>query len=208
MSVSLSINASIRTDQGKGASRRLRHADQVPAIVYGADKDPMMLTLAANEINHAVEDEAFFTHILSLNCDGTAEKVIVKDLQRHPAKDHVMHVDFQRVDENHVLHVHTPLHFINEEKSPGVKAGGIISHLKTDVEIACLPKDLPEFIEVDLGSIEMGASLHLSEIVLPEGVTIPELALGEDHDLPVVNVIKPRGEKDAADEGESEEASE
>ncbi|MBF0264092.1 MAG: 50S ribosomal protein L25/general stress protein Ctc [Gammaproteobacteria bacterium] len=205
MSISLSINANIRTDNGKGASRRLRHADKVPGIVYGSNKDPMMLTLAANEINNAVEDEAFFTHILTLNCDGNAEKVIVKDLQRHPSKDNVMHVDFQRIDENHLLHVHTPLHFINEEKAPGVKAGGIISHLKTDIEIACLPKDLPEYIEVDLGSIDMGESLHLSQIVLPEGVSIPELALGEDHDLPIVNVIKPRGEKEASDEeGEAE----
>ena len=205
MSVSLSINAELRQDKGKGASRRLRHAEQVPAIVYGAGQDPKMLTLAANEINHAVEDEAFFTHILTLSCDGNDEKVIVKDLQRHPAKAQIMHVDFQRINENKALHVHVPLHFINEAKSKGVKAGGIVTHLLTDIEITCLPSQLPEYIEVDISALEVGDSIHLSDLTMPEGVTNFALTQGEDHDLSVCSISLPRGEKESkSEEGDAE----
>ncbi len=206
MSSNFTLAGQLKTEIGKGASRRLRHQGRIPAIMYGAGKDVTMLTLAHNEMIHAIEDEAFFSHILTVDLDGTKEKVILKDMHRHPAKDQIMHVDFQRIDENKALHVHVPLHFLNEDTAPGVKMGGIVSHLKTEVEVSCLPKDLPEFISVDIGALEINDSVHLSDIILPEGSTIIELTHGEEHDLPVASVTMPRGEKEveATDEESAE----
>lgn len=204
MSQDFNINAQIRTDNGKGASRRLRLQGRIPAIVYGAEKEPQMISLLHDEILHATEDEAFFAHILNLDVDGNKEKVIVKDLQRHPAKVQIMHIDFQRINESKALHVHVPLHFINEEKSKGVKAGGIVTHLLTEIEITCLPANLPEFIEVNIADLEVGGSIHLSDLAMPEGVTNFALTQGEDHDLSVCNISLPRGEKESKDEDSEE----
>jgi large subunit ribosomal protein L25 len=204
MSSDFTLVAQLKTDLGKGASRRLRHQGKVPGIMYGADKEPTMFTLAHNELKHATEDEAFFSHILTIDIDGTKDKVILKDMHRHPAKEQIMHIDLQRIDENKALHVHVPLHFINEASSPGVKMGGIVSHLKTDVEIACLPKDLPEFIEIDVAHLELNEAVHLSDLVVSDAITILELAHGEEHDLPIASVTMPRGEKEVEETTEAD----
>lgn len=202
MSATFTLTGELRTDTGKGASRRLRHSNRVPAIIYGTDKEPTMLTFHHNALVHACADEAFFSHILTINWDGNTEKVIIKDMQRHPAKLQIMHVDFQRIDESHALHVNVPLHFINEEISEGVKAGGIASHLMTELEISCLPADLPEYIEVDMAGLDIGDSVHLTDIVLPEGVSSVILMQNADHehDQPIASIHIPRGEKEVITE--------
>ena len=204
MSVGFEINANARSDTGKGASRRLRKTGLVPGIIYGSDKEPEMISVAHNVLIQQLENEAFYSHILTVNVNGAKQKVVLKDLQRHPAKPFVMHLDLLRVRDADKLKMNVPLHFINEETAPGVKAGGKVTHNVNDVEISCLPKDLPEFIEVDLGAMEIDEIIHLSQISLPEGVEIPQLALGEDHDLPVVAIHTARGE--SADDNEEGEA--
>ncbi|MET0010036.1 MAG: 50S ribosomal protein L25/general stress protein Ctc, partial [Candidatus Thiodiazotropha sp. 6PLUC4] len=164
MSASFEINAQLRSDNGKGASRRLRRAGLIPGIVYGAHKDPTPISLQHNEIVHSLENEGFYSNLLSLKIDGKEETVVLKDLQRHPAKPFLLHVDFQRVQADEKIRLHVPIHFINEATCPGVKSGGQASHVMTDMEISCLPKDLPEFIEIDLGNLELGAVLHASEV--------------------------------------------
>ena len=204
------LQASVRNDLGKGASRRLRRNDAlVPAIVYGGNKEPQSISIAARELNKALENEAFYSHVIKLSVDGKKEDVLLKALQRHPAKPMVMHADFLRVVAGHEVTVHVPLHFLNEDTCVGVKkSGGVISHTMTDVEVNCLPKDLPEFIEVDMAEVDLGDIVHLSSLKLPKGVSIPALAQGADHDLPVANVHAARvaveAEEDApaADEGE------
>lgn len=200
------VNAEVRTDKGKGASRRLRRLENlVPAIIYGGDKEPVSLTLKHNEIIKSLESEAFYSHILTINIAGKAESAILKDLQRHPARDEIMHADFLRVSKNQPINVHVPLHFTNEEACVGVKMeGGAISHQASDVEITCLPGDLPEFIEVDMSEVHIESIIHLSDLVLPKGVTVAALQHGEDHDLPVAAVHKPKGEKVVEDEAEEE----
>lgn len=206
MTTQFVIEAQRRDDKGKGASRRLRRAGQVPGIVYGADKEPTPLTLKQSELDKQLENEAFFSHILTVNLDGKSEQVVLKDMQRHPSKPIILHMDFQRVSSKEKLRMQVPLHFANEESSPAVKKGGLVSHNMTEVEITCLPKDLPEFIEVDLGALEMNQSVHLSDLKLPKGVELVELTHGADHDLPVVSVHLPRGAKEEeAEEGEGEE---
>ncbi len=205
MSATFTLAAELRTDTGKGASRRLRHANRIPAIIYGAGKEPAMITFRHDDVVHACADEAFFSHILTLEFDGKSEQVIIKDMQRHPAKLQIMHADFQRIDAAQKLHVNVPLHFINEEDCPGVKGGGIISHVITELEIACLPKDLPEYIEIDMANLDLNESVHLSEIQLPEGVN-SLAAVDEEHDQPVATVVLPRGE--TADEETVEDAAE
>lgn len=200
--VDFDINAQTRTDVGKGASRRLRHAGKVPAVMYGAGQDATSITLEHNEILHHLEHEAFYSHILSVKVDGNAQKAVLKDVQRHPSKPKIMHVDFQRVSDTDKIHMHVPLHFVGESKSPGVKAGGLVSHLMSSVDIVCMAKDLPEFIEVDVSSVEANGSIHLSEITLPSGVEIPSLAQGAAYDLPVVSIHPPKG--GAGDEAEGE----
>ena len=205
MAENFEVIAETRTDLGKGASRRLRHADKVPGVVYGSG-EPVSITISHNEMLKHVSNEAFFSHILDLQVDGKSEMVVVRDMQRHPAKQIIMHVDFMRVKKGVALHMNVPLHFINEDTCSGVKlGGGLISHLVTEIEIACLPKDLPEFIEVDVAELELGSTLQLSEITLPKGITSVALSHGEDHDMGVVTCSKPRG---SAEDEDAEEATE
>jgi large subunit ribosomal protein L25 len=203
MSISFEVKAQARDDMGKGASRRLRRAGLVPGIVYGAHKEPTMISLVHNDLIKHLEHEAFYSHILDLKLGSKSEQVVLKDLQRHPSKPFILHADFLRVSAKEKLRVHVPLHFINEDVAPGVKQGGMVSHTVTDVEVSCLPKDLPEFIEVDMSGVEIGQSIHLSELVLPKGVELPLLAQGADQDLMVVGIHAPRAAS-AAEEGEGE----
>jgi len=183
------LNAEARSDLGKGASRRLRRlASLVPAVVYGGDKAPESISMLAKEIAKLLENEAAYSHIIELNVGGTKQNVIIKALQRHPAKGHVLHADFVRVVAGQKLTAHVPVHFINE--AAAVKKGGEISHVVAEVEVSCLPKDLPEFIEVDLADAEIGSIIHLSNIKAPKGVEFVALAHGND--LAVANVHAPR----------------
>ena len=201
--VDFSLNANARNDLGKGASRRLRrNADLVPAIVYGGDKAPQNIALEARELKKALENEAFYSHVIKLSIDGKKEDVLLKALQRHPAKPVIMHADFLRVVAGHEVTVNVPLHFVNEDSCAGVKKGGVISHTMTEVEVHCLPKDLPEFIEVDMAAVELDQIVHLSALKLPKGVAITALAQGADHNLPVANVHAARVAADAPAEGE------
>ncbi|MDP4489716.1 50S ribosomal protein L25/general stress protein Ctc [Pseudoalteromonas piscicida] len=184
------LDAEVRSDLGTGASRRLRRADKVPAILYGAGKDAVSLTLDHNKVLKAQEDEGFYTHILTLNIGGESVEAILKDMQRHPYKPKITHLDFQRVDASQKLHTKVPVHFINEEKA--TKGGNTIVHQLTEIEITCLPARLPEFIEVDVATLAVGATLHLSDIKLPAGVVSVELAKGADHDQAVVSVNAPK----------------
>jgi large subunit ribosomal protein L25 len=198
------LNARVRTDKGKGASRRLRRiADEVPAIVYGGDAEPLAIALAHRDLDRALDNEAFYSHIIALQVDGKAQDVILKDLQRHPAKPMIMHADFLRVSKTHKLTTRVPLHFVNEEACIGVKQqGGMIQHNLVDLEVQCLPADLPEYIEVDMAAIELGQILHISDLRLPVGVESVALAHGVDHDLPVVAINKPKGRVEEGDEGD------
>lgn len=183
--MTIQFNANKREQQGTSASRRLRRAGSVPAIVYGGEQAPLQVLLDHNEIYHALRHEAFHSSVLSMNLDGAVQSVILKDAQWHPYKQQVLHLDFQRVDATHKIHVKVPLHFINAEISPGVKLeGGMVSHPYTELEVECLPGDLPEFIEVDLKDLKGGASIHVSHLNLPQGVK--PLTHGED---PVVVTI-------------------
>lgn len=183
MSVNFDVIAQPRTEAGKGASRRLRRAGLVPAIVYGAHRDPEMVTISHNELIKHLEHEAFYSHVLDLQVGAETTKVVLKDMQRHPAKPFVLHVDFMRVSQDEKLRMVVPIHFLNEDKCKGIKIGGQASHNITEVEIVCLPKDLPEFIGVDISEMEIGAILHLSELPLPAGVA---LAHSPDPDEPVI----------------------
>ena len=198
MSVSFDVNAQPREATGKGASRRLRRQGLVPAIVYGAHQDPEMVSISHNELIKHLEHEAFYSHVLDLNLDGQVTKVVLKDMQRHPAKPFVLHVDFLRVSQDEKLRMTVPLHFINEAKCKGIKLGGQASHHLTEVEIVCLPKDLPEFIGVDIADLDIGGIIHLSEIPLPEGVA---LAHAPDPDEPVVVIHGARSGGDEDEEG-------
>ena len=202
MSTDFTLHAKGREDTGKGASRRLRRlAGEIPAIVYGGKKAAAQISLAHKDVAKALENEAFYSHIISLDVDGTSEDVIIKDIQRHPAKAVVMHMDFFRVSKTTKLQTRAPLHFINEEECVGVKlGGGLIARSMTDIEISCLPKDLPEYIEVDMAEVELGQTVHLSDIKLPKGVESVALGHGEDHDLPVAAVNKPKAVEEISDE--------
>lgn len=188
MSTGFELTAVSRSDLGKGATRRLRKQNKVPAVVYGTGSEPVSITLEHNELMHSTENEAFFSHILSLSIDGKKEKVIIKDLQRHPSRPILMHADFLRINMKEKLKVHVPLHFLGEDVAPGSKQGGVVTHDHVELEVECLPKDLPEFIEVDLSGLDIGDSLHLSDIVLPKGLSIVALAQGEEHDLQVAAI--------------------
>ena len=208
--VDFTLNANVREDLGKGASRRLRrNADLVPAIVYGGNKEPQSISIAARELNKALENDAFYSSIIGLSIDGKVEEVLIKALQRHPAKPRVLHADFQRIVAGQKVTVHVQLHFTNEDTCVGVKQeGGMVFRNLPEVEVSCLPKDLPDFIEVDLLNLKLGESLHLTDLKLPEGVEIPSLALGEDHNLPVVTIMAQRTAAADEDEGAAEEGGE
>jgi large subunit ribosomal protein L25 len=199
MSEQIQINAELRQDVGKGASRRLRRAGaSIPGIIYGGDKQPVNITLNVNQLGKAMQNEAFYSQVLNVVIGDTAEPAIVRDLQRHPASEKVLHVDFLRVQADHLLQVRVPIHFVNEDKCVGVRqGGGSIEHNLNDVEVACLPANLPEFVAVDLTDLNVGQTIHLSDLVLPEGVTVVALALGSDHDQSVVSVRAPRGSAEA-----------
>ena len=198
------LEAEVRTDLGKGASRRLRHANKVPAILYGEGKEPVSLTLAHNKVWRAQQEEAFYSHVLTLNVDGKPVECLIKDMQRHPFKNLVMHLDFLRVDATHAVHTNVPVHFINEEAV--AKKGASVAHHVSEIAISCLPGKLPEFIEVDVANLEVGQTLHLSDVKLPEGVTSDELAKGAEHDLAVVTANAPKGKADDEAEEEATEA--
>ncbi len=197
------LNAVVRSDKGKGASRRLRRLEgTTPAIVYGLGKEPVAITVEQRELFKKLENEAFFTHILDLNIEGADnEQVILKDLQRHPFKEVILHADFQRVDESCKVTVHVPVHFLNEGECKGVKTqGGVIQHQKAEVEVRALPSQLPTAINVDMTKVEKGQTIHLSDLKLPAGAEIVELTKGADHDAAVVTVNAPKGA--AAEEAE------
>ena len=194
------LEAEVRTDLGKGASRRLRHANKVPAILYGEGQDPVSLTLEHKEVYRAQQEEAFYSHVLTLQINGESVECLIKDMQRHPFKNLVMHLDFLRIDATHPVHTNAPLHFINEEAV--IKQGATVAHHINELAISCLPADLPEFIEVDLAALEVGQTIHLSDIVLPKGVTCDELEKGESHDQAVATANAPKGAADDAEEAE------
>jgi large subunit ribosomal protein L25 len=198
----MEIKAFKRDGQGSGASRRLRHAGRVPGIVYGADKAPQAIALDHKELALSLRHEAFHSSVLSLDLEGAKESVLLKDVQVHPYKRQILHVDFQRVDATHKIHTKVPLHFINAEACPGVKLeGGVVSHVMTELDITCLPAALPEFIEVDCKDLAVGHSLHVSHLKLPAGVESVLLHRGED---PTVATIL--GAKAEPTEGEGEAA--
>ena len=201
------IKATARKVEGKGASRRLRHASSIPAIVYGGKGEPMPIQLDQEKIWVASQNEWFYASILSLDIDGKVESVLLRDMQRHPFKQIIMHMDFQRVSANQPIKVAVPLHFINEDTSPAGKASDVVvTHELNEVQITCLPKDLPEFIEVDLAELKLGEMVHLSEVKLPKGVEIPELKLGKEHDVAVV--IARAGRVEIEEEVETPEVAE
>jgi len=212
MSTDFTLHATSREDTGKGASRRLRRLAQViPAIVYGGTKKPAQISLVHKDVLKSLENEAFYSHILSLEIDGKGEDVIIKDIQRHPAKPQILHMDFLRVSKSKPLHTKVPLHFINEESCAGVKTdGGLIAHTMTELDITCLPANLPEYIEVDMLDVRLGDTVHISDIKLPKGVESVALSHGQDHDLPIASVQKTRASSDAdsAETEAGEEASE
>ncbi len=201
------INAELRDETGKGASRRLRHEGKIPAILYGNDKKSQSLTLDHDEIIHNLENDSFYSQILSLIANGKKQRAILRDIQRHPFKPKIMHMDFQRINSKVKLTTSIPFHFINDDTCVGYKAGGIISHQINELEITCFPSDLPEFIEVDIAALDIGDSFYLSEITLPEGVEsllltqIAEVEEGEEsHDQPVVSVVPPAAKEEEPEE--------
>lgn len=201
------INAELRDDLGKGASRRLRRENKVPGIIYGAGRDPRAVSIEHHKALRYIEDESFFTSILELKAaDGKRQKVVLRDMQRHPSKPVIMHMDFQRVADNVELHMHIPLHFMNEEKSAAAKTSGIIvSHQLTEVEVSCLPDDLPEFIEVDLAKFKPGDMLRLSDIKLPKGVKLTAFTHGHDEEYDTVVVSTTHVHSDATSDEEAAE---
>lgn len=183
------LTAEPRSEYGKSASRRMRKMGKIPAVIYGGGEDPVSVTFEHDTLMHNLANEAFYSHILTVDVSGNPQKVILRELQRHPYRPTVLHMDLLRVREDTAINVHVPLHFINEDSCHGVKLeGGAISHNLSEIEITCLPKDLPEFIEVDVKDLKLNEAIHLSGITVPEGVTIVELSYGEGHDHPVVSV--------------------
>ena len=207
MSDAFIVVAEVRADAGKGASRRLRRLEgKIPAVIYGGDQPAQSLTLIRKDFEHMLENEACFSSILEVKVGDNTHNAIIKDIQRHPAKGFPMHADFLRVRMDQAIKVNVPLHFINEEQCAGVKlGGGMIQKQATDIEVQCLPKDLPEYLEVDMLAVELGQIVHLSDISLPEGVISTALELGEDHDLAIASVIAPRGAKEASDDEDAAE---
>ena len=204
--MSFELIAQKRTLQGSGASRRLRHANNVPGIIYGGTAAPIMIELDHNTLLLSLRKEAFHASVLTVNVDGKAETVLLRDSQMHAYKPLVLHVDFQRVDTTHAIHQKVPLHFINAEIAPGVKlAGGNVSPAMNEIEVTCLPQDLPAFIEVDLQELQAGQTLHVSQLVFPQGVK-PVLHGGEDPMVVSISVVKGASEAAEGAEGEAEPA--
>ena len=211
--MSITVNAVVREDQGKGASRRLRKEEKVPSIIYGGKKEPQMVTLSIHEITHLLEDENTFTSVLDLVVGESTDSVVLKDIQRHPAKNTITHVDFLRVDAKQTLVTTTPLHFVGVEENEALRLGNMLNQFVVSIEISCLPKDLPHGIDVDVSSLEVGDHLSLTDLVLPEGVVINALQHEdvEAHDQTVCSVSEPKvveEEEEIIEDGESEEGGE
>ena len=195
----IEISANSRKLHGTGANRRLRSQGRLPGVIYGGSSDAQSIELDHKDLYYKLKTEAFHASILSISVDGKKEQVLLRDVQMHPFKQQVLHIDFQRVRQDQKIYVKVPLHFINADIAPGVKlSGGMISHVATEIEISCLPKDLPEFITVDLSAMTAGSTLHFSDLTLPENVEIPALLKGDN--LPVATLIAKRGE--AGESGE------
>ncbi|MCF7969601.1 MAG: 50S ribosomal protein L25/general stress protein Ctc [Methylococcaceae bacterium] len=207
MSSVFEFNAVNRVAAGTSSAKASRRNGNIPAVVYGGNGEPELIELNHNEVVKSLVNEAVYSHILQLNIGGKVENAILKDMQRHPAKTQILHMDFMRVVMGEKLKINVPLHFVNEELSPGVKEGGVVMHSMIDIEIECLPRNIPEYIEVDLTGLEIGDSIHMSQLALVDGLEIVALTHGEDHDLPVVQVMKSRAGSDdaAADDGEATE---
>ncbi len=187
----IEVIATKRELQGTGASRRLRHAGKVPGIVYGGKTAPVQIQLDHNALYHALRKEAFHASVLTLNVDGAKEPVLLRDSQWHPYRQQVLHVDFQRVEQDHVIHVKVPLHFLNAEVAPGVKTGGgKPHHIVTELDVQCLPGSLPEFIEVDMGALEVGHSIHANDLALPKGVELVAHVKAENPAVASINAPK------------------
>ena len=202
------VVAERRSALGTNASRRLRRTGMVPAILYGGGKDSMPLAIEENRIRKQIENEAFASHVLTVKAGEEEAQAVLKSVHRDPATERVLHMDFQRISATSEIHMHVPLHFVNEESCIGKKAGGIVTHLLVEVEVGCLPKDLPEYLEVDMTALDVGDSVHLSELALPEGVHIMALAHNPDNDQPVVSVQHPQKlevEETAGEEGFEED---
>ena len=209
----IEINAKERKSKGTGASRRLRHEGSTPGILYGGVKDSISLEIDTKELFMQFRHEAFHASILTINLEGKKESVILRDFQMHPVRNNIQHIDFQRINENEKINVKVPFHFVNEDTAPGVKIeGGLVSHIMTEIDISCLPKDLPQYIEVDLGELAMGESIHLSEITVPEGVELTSLT--DENDPAITSISKPKVVveeeivTEASEEGEEVEGSE
>jgi large subunit ribosomal protein L25 len=189
MAKEFDLVAELRTDQGKGASRRLRHEGKVPAIIYGAGRPPRALSFDHHKVVRQLENESFYSSILNIQVNDKSQAAIVKDIQRHPAKALIMHMDFQRVVEDEKIKMNVPIHYLNAEDAAGVKQeGGSVSQLISDIEVSCLPRDLPEYFEVDILDLGLNEMLHISDIKLPEGVEIPQLTQGPENDHPIVSI--------------------
>ena len=209
MSDQLELTAEGRSDVGKGASRRLRRlSGRVPGIVYGGGNAAVPVTLSENELGKAMQNESFFSQIMNLKIDGGDQQAVVRDIQRHPANERVQHIDFLRIRADRIFQVSIPIHFLNEDTAPGVKLnGGNMVQSITELEVSCLPAALPEFVELDVGHLDIGDILHISDIKLPEGVSSVALALGEDYDAAVVTIAAPRAEVEEEPEESTDEAS-
>jgi len=207
MSNEFSLTVEARDDKGKGASRRLRRQGRVPGIIYGAGKDPIAISIDHDQLINQLKHEAFYSHVLEVSVDGKKEKAVLKDLQRHVFKPTVVeHLDLQRVSAKEKLRMQVPLHFEGEKECPGVKLnGGVVTHNLVNVEVSCLPKDLPEYIEVDISHLDIGDSIHLSDIKMPSGVELVELSHGDDHDQQVASIHQPRAAKEDIEAEEAEE---
>ena len=209
----IEINAKERKSKGTGASRRLRHEGTTPGILYGGVKDSISLEIDTKELFMQFRHEAFHASILTINLEGKKESVILRDFQMHPVRNNIQHIDFQRINENEKINVKVPFHFVNEDTAPGVIIeGGLVSHIMTEIDISCLPKDLPQYIEVDLGELAMGESIHLSEVTVPEGVELTSLT--DENDPAITSISKPKVVveeeivTEASEEGEEVEGSE
>ena len=211
--MSITVNALVREDQGKGASRRLRKEEKVPSIIYGGTKEPLMISLNIHEITHLLEDENTFTSVLDLVVGKSKDSVVIKDIQRHPAKNTVFHVDFLRVDAKHALITTTPLHYIGMEENEALKLGNMLNQFVVSIEISCLPQDLPHGINVDVTNLELGEHLTLTDLILPEGVIITSLQHEdiEAHDQTICSVSEPKiieeeeeEEEESLESGDSE----
>ena len=193
---------------GTGASRRMRHEGRVPGVLYGGGRDPLAISMEENRIGRQLANEAFAAHVLTVKVGDEESQAVLKSVQRDPVTSRLTHLDFQRISAQSEIHMNVPLHFMNEETCKGRKAGGIITHLLVEVEVGCLPKDLPEYIEVDMAALDVGESVHLSELVLPEGVRLMALAHNPEHDQPVVSVQHPQKLEAAEEEAAGEEEAE